>query len=360
MWMTATGETPCMSQNPASSGHAPETRDGESDATGNEPFFEWPSVDGPAREVWYAVVAHPEEPLAFWWRYTIVQTSTDSEVRVWAAVSDGRPDGDSVFVTEAFDLDALDLESHPFRLTVGADARLADDESRGRVGGSETTIAWAFDYEHDSLTFTPIRDESVMRTAAEQLGTGCHWSANQSIEVDGTLTIGDEEYTFSDAAGHQGHTAGTSAPDRWVWAHCNTFEADISLEALRVNDRLTSVCLRLPEQNVLINRQETVFGEGGVTTVTESATAGTWAFRGETEDTGFDVRFDAERDLQCVSYLTPDESLRYNTHCSLADVELHVDGDRYRADGARIEWVQKSPPRSGSYPPFEGRAPGGE
>jgi hypothetical protein len=67
------------------------------------------------------------------------------------------------------------------------------------------------------------------------------------------------------------------------------------------------------------------------------------------------VRADPEG-WQTVAYCAPDETLRYNAHCSVSDVTL-----TYRLDGAdpvtvespagRAEWVGSDPPISGEYRP---------
>ena len=40
-------------------------------ATGNRAYFDWPDPGEPAREVWYSLVTHPEEPMALWHRLTL-------------------------------------------------------------------------------------------------------------------------------------------------------------------------------------------------------------------------------------------------------------------------------------------------
>lgn len=68
---------------------------------------------------------------------------------------------------------------------------------------------------------------------------------------------------------------------------------------------------------------------------------------------------DAPGHWQPVAYCAPDESLRYNVHCSVSDVTL-----TYRLDGedpvtveslaGRAEWVGSDPTVSGEYrPPWD-------
>lgn len=324
--------------------------------SGNEAFFDWPSPADPAREVWYSIVTHPAERLAFWYRYTLVRTADETEARVWAALSDARSDGiEDVFVSETHDLESVTLDDEPFTLELDGDNRLADDGASGSVTDGPT-IEWSLAYDPDDLTFTPVRDEDQMREWAEQLGTGVHWSANQSVAMDGEVTVGGETIEFSAAPGHQGHTAGPSAPDDWVWTHCNAFEdREVSLEVLYSEERLSPACVRLPEGTFLLNRQDQVLGD---TLETAEKGPDTWSFTAETDELSLSASVTADPEhWQLVSYLTPDGSLRYNAHCSLASVELTVEtaaGERtYTSDSGRIEWVSTDRPRPGTYPPFD-------
>jgi hypothetical protein len=320
------------------------------DESGNEAYFDWPDPDRPAREVWYSLVNHPDAPVAFWHRYTLVETAEgDSEARIWAAISDGRPDGENLFVSRRYDLAALELSEGPFSLAIEGSS-LADDAATGRVE-TDHDIAWSFEYEHDDLTFSPLAEESRMIEFADQFGTGVHWSANQSVDMTGEVTVDGTTTRFEDAPGHQGHTAGATAQDSWTWTHCNDFETDgVALELLATGNGIVPACLRLPDETHLINGETQVFS-AVETTANEP---GRWAFEAETDDIEFSARVEADPEhWQLVSYLTPDGSLRYNAHCSLAAAELVVGDWGYQSSTARVEWVRRDPPVPGSYPPFD-------
>lgn len=327
-----------------------------STGSANAPYFDWPDPETPAREVWYSLVTHPDEPLAFWYRYTLVSTGEKGKARVWGALSDGRT-GKNTFVSQQYSLAEVSSEDEPFSLAI-AENTLADDGAFGEIDAvpaespQDERIApktsWTLEYEPDDFTFTPLSDETRMLTFAEQFGTGVHWSANQSVSMAGAVTVGGRTIRFEDAPGHQGHTAGVSVPDDWTWLHCNDFGSDISLEVLSM-ETLTPGCLRLPDETHLINGDMEVFN-AIETRVNEP---GQWILTAETDAVEFSVTVSVDTDhWQRVSYLTPDGSLRYNAHCSLADVSLDVAGDTYESSGGRIEWVSPDPPIPGSYPPF--------
>jgi hypothetical protein len=326
-------------------------------ASDNEPYFDWPEPDGPAREVWYSLVSHPDEPVAFWYRYTLVSTPDRSEARVWAALSDAAT-GEHTFTTQAFDIGETTVAEEPFSLSLAGN-ELTDGGATGAIEGegfeapdddrTAPAAEWSLAYEPDTLTFTPLADEARMLEIAEQFDTGVHWSANQSVAMTGDVQVGGRTVRFEDAPGHQGHTAGASAPDDWAWVHCNDFDADVALEVLSM-ETLTPACLRLPDETHLVNGDVEVFDAIDHT----RNDPGRWELRGDTDDLHFAVEVAVDpTDWQCASYLTPDGSLRYNAHCSLAEVTLEVDGDRHESERGRAEWVQTDPPVDGSYPPFD-------
>lgn len=326
--------------------------------TGNEPFFEWPEPDSPAREVWYSLVTHPERPIAVWYRYTLVSTPDDAEARLWAALSDGER-GEYTFTSQRVALNAVELTDDPFSLALPA-GRLADDQAVGNIEGhpaeaptderQSPPTRWELSYEPDSYTFTPLEDETRMLEIAEQFGSGVHWGANQSVRMDGEVAVGDREITFESAPGHQGHTAGASAPDEWTWVHCNDFaDADVSVEVLSM-DTLTPALLRRDDEIHALNGDLEVFNA----VETSHNEPGLWELAAEEASPAWSARVVAAPDhWQLVSYLTPDSSLRYNAHCSLADITLEIDGETLHSSRARVEWVRTEPPVPGSYPPFD-------
>ncbi|MFW5984405.1 MAG: tocopherol cyclase family protein, partial [Halobacteria archaeon] len=219
--------------------------------TGNEPHFGWALGEGErGREVWYSLVTLPDSDLAFWYRYTLLSTdSGHREARLWAGLT--RDDGDDFLTTRRYPLDDAVLDEL-FALSFG-DARLTDSSARGALETDVADVSWSFEYEPDETTFTPLRSEKLTDFAEKFLGSGRHWSANQSVAMDGTLEVDGETYDFEDAPGHQGHTVGETSPEGWSWLHCNCFDEDGVIEILNVEGK-TSLCFRLGGETYLLNR----------------------------------------------------------------------------------------------------------
>jgi hypothetical protein len=325
----------------------------------NDPVLDWPlAVGDPGREVWYSLVSPGDGSVAFWYRYTLLSTTGGrQEGRLWAALTDREDPDRSVFVSRAVPPADVRAASDPFSLTID-DAELTSSSAVGSIPlDGDGEVAWDLAYDPDPYSFTPLRSERLTDLLARTVGTGKHWSANEAVRMDGEVTVGDRTVAFEDAPGHQGHTLGTSPPESWTWIQCNDFEdRSVVLEALDIDGTL-SVCLRRDGQVHALNRLKHVVGPGA--NRTEHDEPGFWRFAGSGEGVDLRVTVRAPEDVkwQTVSYMAPDESLRYNAHCSLADVTLTytVDGGdpvTLESSAGRAEWVGAEPPLPGyDYPP---------
>jgi hypothetical protein len=337
----------------------------------NDPVLDWPLPTGePGREVWYSLVSPTDASVAFWYRYTLLSTTAGrQEGRLWAALTDREAPERSVFVSRSVPLDEVRAAGDPFSLTID-DAELTSSAAVGSIplvggdaeapdhpaGDGADAVAWDLSYDPDPYSFTPLRSERLTDLLAATVGTGKHWSANEAVRMDGEVTVGDRTIAFEDAPGHQGHTLGSSPPDSWTWVQCNDFpDRSVAVEALDIEGTL-SVCLRRDGEVHALNRLQHVVGPGA--NHTEHDEPGFWRFAGEGEGVELRVTVRAPEDVkwQTVAYMAPDESRRYNAHCSLADVTLtyRLDGEEpvtLQSDAGRAEWVQTEPPIPGEYGP---------
>lgn len=330
-------------------------------AAANAPRLDWPLPEGrPGREIWYTLVAHPERDLAVWYRYTLLSTvSGHREGRIWAAITDRDRPERSLFSTREVDPAAVEVRADPFRLEV-EDGEQTDRGAHGRIDAADADgtpgadIAWGFEYDPDEPVFTPVRNRRFMDALARVADGGRHWSANQSIRVDGAVTVDGEEIAFADAPGHQGHTLSSHPPARVAWVHCNAFpDRSVTLEALNVGGTV-SICLRRAGRVHHLNRLRDLLGPWG--NATSEIAPGVWAFRGVGEGVTVEARVEADTDhWQRVAYRAPDDTLRYNAHCSLSRLELTVEaGDgthSFASDRARAEWVTAEKGVPGEYRP---------
>jgi len=322
----------------------------------NEPVHDWPLATGdPGREVWYSLVSPADGSVAFWYRYTLLSTEDGyREGRLWAALTDRENPAASTFVTESFDLDAVDAGTDPFELSVG-DSRLTAASATGSV----EAVSWDLAYDPDVYAFTPLRSQHLTDFLYRVAGTGKHWSRNQSVSMSGAVTVGDRTVELEGAPGHQGHTVTqVTPPENWTWVHCNSFAEDDSavLEVLRLNDTL-SLCFRVDGEVYPLNRVHHVHRLSPWANDLEHDEVGAWRFRGA--GGGIELRATVEADPDCwqhATYRVPDGSLRYNAHCSLSSVRVTYSRDgggvqTLTSNAGRAEWVGAEPPREGKYLP---------
>jgi hypothetical protein len=322
----------------------------------NDPAESWPpSAGDPGREVWYSLVSPANGSVAFWYRYTLLSTDAGyQEGRLWAALTDREDPARSTFVSEAFPLSGVEAAADQFELRVG-DAVLTSTDAEGAVD----EVAWDLEYEPDTYAFTPLRSETLTNVLSSVLGTGKHWSRNQSVAMSGEVTVGDRTIGFDEAPGHQGHTVSSrSPPEDWTWVQCNDFAAEDSavLEALRLDGKL-SLCFRVDGEVYALNRVKDVLPVGPSANEVQHDEVGHWRFRGEGEGLELKATVEApDEHWQTVAYMTPEDTLRYNAHCSLSQVTVtySVDGgepETLESDAARAEWVSTEPPVEGEYEP---------
>jgi len=334
----------------------------------NTAVLDWPLGKGrPGREVWYGFATVPERRLALWYRYTLLSTTDGhQEARCWVGVTDGQGDH-SAFGTRSLALHSVDLLRAPFGLDIGSANGIRNDAVFGAIETERGKVEWDLHHDPDTLTFTPLRSRTVTDLASRFLGTGKHWSENQSIEVSGTVCIGDEEIELDGAPGHQGHTVGRSSPKRWQWVHCNDFGVDgLAIEALNLGGKL-SICLRTPDGPYLLNKLGDVAGPWANETLEVSP--GVWEFKATGSRAQLQCRLEADPShWQYVAYKCPDGTTRYNAHCSLTRLLLRsrtwengwTEWPDAKSKTARAEWVDVTPPVAGEYAPTDWTTDGEE
>ncbi|WP_255196827.1 hypothetical protein [Halorarius litoreus] len=316
----------------------------------NAAVYDWPvPVGEPAREVWYGLAGPADGSAAFWYRYTLLSTEGGrQEARLWAALTD--TEGNSVFRSRSFPLSDATLDDAPFAYDLPTGTLTS-----GRTQGDLDDVSWDLSYTPDDYAFTPLRSQRLTDFLYRVAGTGKHWSRNEAVRVSGEVTVGDRTLTFDDVPGHQGHTLGASPPPTWTWVQCNGFDdPSLSLECLNLDGTL-SMCLRRDGVVHELNRLHHVVGPRA--NRNERLEPGHWRFTGTGDGVQLTAEVVADPDhWQQVAYMTPDDTLRYNAHCSVSEVTL-----RYRVDGeqkvqatseaGRAEWVDTTKPVSGEYQP---------
>lgn len=336
-------------------------------APSNHPDLPWPLASGaPGIEVWYGLAGPRDGSLAFWFRYTLLSTGGGlQEARLWAALTHRSDPGRGFLFTRRFDLAEAHLGTGDFAVDVGDAGHLDDGHAKGRLEAPFGPVAWDLAWTPDPEPFTPIGSALVTEVAVRLLGAGRHRSVNEAVRAEGHLELAGLAVDLDDAPAHQGHTSGRVLNDAWCWIQCNAFEDEtVAFEALHLKG-MTTVCLKADGKVHRLNRLRDLFGPSKSTSRSE---VGRWRI----EAKGDGVRLEATVTVddpalwQRASYLSPDGTLRYNAHSSLANVELvlrTVEAGGWSAPrrlasrAGRAEWVAKKPGVAGSHLPDVWEAP---
>ncbi|MDF1564970.1 MAG: hypothetical protein P1V51_18145 [Deltaproteobacteria bacterium] len=330
------------------------------DPLGNAADFPWPSGDPRgSTEKWYGLAGPEDGSFAFWFRFTLDRTvEGEREGRIWAGITDREDPTAGFFVSRRLNADHVYIDNEPFlyRAPDGL-GEIGDDHNQGRLDSPLGEISWDLRYEPDPFSWTLIRNATVNGIMGT-LGKTRHRSVNESLRVDGHVQVGDRRYTLERAPGHQGHTASRRTARGWTWMQCNGFgDGETCLEALTMGP-LTTLCLRTEGEIFSLNRLHDLVGPRANRAEDQ---LGRWTFSGAGEGVEVEAEVRAPEGIawQRVCYRDPDGTLRYNAHCSLAEVTL-----RYRRKGqgawrtlesrcGRVEWVRPEQVLAGDYLPAD-------
>jgi hypothetical protein len=174
-------------------------------------------------ESWFLRANAPDEPLAFWIRYTIfvpAAAPAAAEGELWAVVFDGATGRHAVAKAE---VPLASCRFDPERLGVEiASARLVDGHAAGAVGTGDDRIEWtlAFGGGEPPLLLLPpaLYDAALPRAKAlvpRPLAT-----------FEGTLVAGSRRIAVAGWRGSQNHNWGSRHTDHYAWGQVAGFDEE--------------------------------------------------------------------------------------------------------------------------------------
>lgn len=326
----------------------------------------WTEQTRSAYENWYAIVHHPTELKAFWFRYTLLaRKDAPPEARLWAAYFD---EEDYVHY-EVSEKQFFTTQSFPFQIvsckpdggiSIG-DHFITHQEASGTLQHKEKEISWHFHWEPAPQTRYPVHEYKLYRLFSKSF----HCSPNAHIRMNGTLKIGKESLSFENAPAHQGHTFGTQMPLGWIWSECGTFEEspDAYFEGIALYKKkshphppaLNSFFFHFEGQDYFFNHLRQLYqnkSQGTLPLWNFEAVSPKLTLKGQ-------MRLRAAKFAQ-VAYLTPDRKLLFNHNDCLAQIELHLYAPKsakpfktLTSTKASLEFVFREGSRSDFYPKYD-------
>lgn len=325
----------------------------------NRPVYDWPLGRGQTgNEVWFVVCTSRDGDVSFWYHVEMVSTANREAGRAWAAVQD-RARGTKLFTVTSIDPADLHLGTRPFALA-SADHRLTSQSLTGHIDG-ETDISWSLEWEPDTYAYTPMRSRFLTNLLATVAGTGTYWSRNNSIDITGTLEIGDRTIDLEAAPGCQGHIVPPRSPKPITWLHCNHFEtggasaSSVAIEALQLGPFCSAV-LRVDDRTYEFNRLWHLLPVGPRSNTVTQNEVGTWRFRADDGTAAIRVSVETDSNFwhRATGYTRAGEPL-YVAHSPFGRVTLEyvteTDWTTVTSDTGRVEWYRDRPPVPGNFQP---------
>ncbi|MBW2595049.1 MAG: hypothetical protein JRC93_03590 [Deltaproteobacteria bacterium] len=166
---------------------------------------------------------HPEEPLAFWIRYTIFSPENrpdDAIGEIWAAYFNGNTK-EHTAVKKEFPLSDCLFKENDFNIRVG-EASLDSRNAKGMSSSGENSIGWDLDYsgnESPLLLLPPKFYNRSFPKAKSLVGL-------PMAVFNGLITVNGMEIPIENWVGSQNHNWGQKHTDHYAWGQVAGFDND--------------------------------------------------------------------------------------------------------------------------------------
>jgi hypothetical protein len=172
-------------------------------------------------ESYFLRANHPERPLAFWLRYTILspkQKSRRATGAVWAVLFNGET-GNHTAAKEEFPLASCRFARDIFQVKIG-ESVLDGDHLKGSATSAGSTIEWDLRYHGDQppLLLLPRFCYGEWFPAAKSL------VSLPLARFNGTLTVNGEALDIADWCGSQNHNWGPRHTAAYAWSQVAGFD----------------------------------------------------------------------------------------------------------------------------------------
>ena len=297
-------------------------------------FPSFPLGDG-GYESYYLKAAHPSEPKAVWIRHTVhKRPGAGATGSLWCTFFD-RDAGAPAAIKQTLDSPRAGGDE---LLRIG-NARFGRGEASAHVeaGGHEGGWDLRFETSEPPLQHLPrdfMYTAPVPRTKLLTPLPAARFSG--SADLDG------REWDLDGWTGMVGHNWGAEHAERWIWLHASGFEGhgpdtwlDLGIGRIKVG-RFTVPWIANGALS-LDGTRHPLGGPGKVrsTKIDESPTSVRFRLAGSGLGVEGSVRAPREAFVGWV-YADPDGSEHHTVNCSVANVELFVDGQTLRAPAGGV------------------------
>lgn len=287
-----------------------------------------PTIDGGHYESHFIKVNKPEENLALWWKFTVLQPLSGlgpARFEVWAIYFDVADPSRSCAAKATFGAGQTHIDRHRLYCDYGGNI-LEHDRSRGELV-SDHHFRWDIEWEPPEAGFrhfprADMYDGAFPKTKA--------LSPTLSARISGSVRVDGRQITLDDDPGMQGHNWGKKHAGSWVWTHCNLFEDAGGAVFEAITSRINVGSVSSPQLTILhFDDQEgtsvTINGWLEMVRTSSDLRGLRWRFRGSQGSFGLEGVFHAPAErFVGVNYEDPDGRITHCLNSKVADGELRV------------------------------------
>jgi hypothetical protein len=172
-------------------------------------------------ESYFLQATHPDRPLAFWIRYTLISPENKKTAigEVWAVYFDGETGNHTCAKTE-YPIENCIFYSNELNMTIG-DSRLNETQTKGRAATGDQIVFWDINYESDKQPLFLLQ-----RTMYDMPFPKAKTLSGKPLAVfSGTININGIAYSIENWIGSQNHNWGVKHTDHYAWGQVAGFDS---------------------------------------------------------------------------------------------------------------------------------------
>jgi len=171
-------------------------------------------------ESYFLQANHPNRPLAFWIRYTLISPEQKKTAigEVWAVYFDGET-GNHICTKTEYPIENCIFYSNELNITIG-DSRLNETQCTGRTATGDQVILWDINYETDAPPLFLLKRNmyDLPFPKAKTL------SGKPLAVFTGTININGVAHEIDNWIGSQNHNWGVKHTDHYAWGQVIGFD----------------------------------------------------------------------------------------------------------------------------------------
>lgn len=168
-------------------------------------------------EVWYLTFNNQKTQEGFWIRFTLVVPKNVMEspfLNVW--FTGFRKDKITSIISPNYKISECEFTDEIIKIK---NSYFTEGETKGEISSDLNKVVWELKFtDGNEFLHLPAQLYNIPILHSYLA------SPNLSFEIKGKITINDEEVEI-DGKGTQSHIWGKEMPDRWIWAHTDSFES---------------------------------------------------------------------------------------------------------------------------------------